>query len=279
MSSCSPRRGFTLFQLLIVLALLALLLALLLPAVQKVRQDAGRKQCTNNLKQQALAIIDAADINDGELAPAVGYYPQPKPDAKICGTGTLFFHILPFMEREPLYKKSLDGKLYSPWHNDVYATVIKEFVCPDDKSGSADHRYDGWLATSSYAANFLVFGNADGPERMAGKHRYPASILDGLSQTIFLTERYQVCNGEPNAWAYAADSLWTPVFAQDDHVRFQVTPSAKECNPSMPQSPHEGGINVAMGDASVRFVSPKLSAQTWWAACTPDGNDVVGSDW
>jgi type II secretory pathway pseudopilin PulG len=280
--SLSPRRrGFTLFQLLVLLALLIILLGLLLPAVQKTRQAAARIQCSNNLKQQILATIDCADTHATVGPPAVGYYPNAKqPDTNRNGFGTLFFHVLPFIEQEPLYTNSLgEDKIYSVWNKDAYSTTIKTYVCPTDTSVGADHRYEGWLATSNYAANFLVFGNSAGPDRMAGGWRYPASITDGTSQTIFIAERYQLCNGVPNAWGYAGDSLWTPVFAQDGPVKFQVMPLQKDCDPSMPQSPHPGGISVGMGDGSVHFVSVKVTSQTWWAACTPAGNDILGPDW
>jgi prepilin-type processing-associated H-X9-DG protein len=281
MSLFPRRRGFTLFQLLILLALLALLLALLLPAVQKTRQAAARIQCSNNLKQQVLATINCADTNDGKMPPGVGYYPSRKADTKNNGFGTLFFHDLPYIEQEPLYKSSFDkdDQLYAPWNNDVYGTIIKTYICPTDTSVSPDHRYEGWLATSNYAANYLIFGISFPQGFGPGSQRYPASISDGTSQTIFVTERYQLCNGVPNAWGYYGASAWTPVFIQDGPAMFQVTPLPKECDPSMAQSPHPGGINVGLGDGSVRFVSQKVSPQTWWAACTPNEGDVLGSDW
>src|SRR5437899_8079031 len=96
--ACHRRRGFTLFQLLVLLALLALLFALLLPAVAKVRQAAARTQCANNLKQLGLATINCADTHRGKLPPLSGAYPDE------AAFGTLHFHILPFIEQDQLYK-------------------------------------------------------------------------------------------------------------------------------------------------------------------------------
>src|ERR1700730_11841866 len=150
----SPRggRGFTLFELLVVLALLVVLLGLLLPAVQKVREAAARISCDNNLKQITLATINCADTYQGKLPPAMGSYLNATSD------GTLFFFILPFIEQDNLYQSAGDGKgNFSPWTNSVYTATIRTYVCPSDGSGGQQHLYDGWLSTSSYAANFLAF--------------------------------------------------------------------------------------------------------------------------
>jgi type II secretory pathway pseudopilin PulG len=277
MSPTLRRPGFTLFQLLVVIALLALLLGLLLPAVQKVRQAAARVQCANNLKQICLATVNCADTNNGNLPPLAGYYPIPQ-EARRTGDGTLFFHILPYLEQDNLYKNSeeKDSQIFSVWHNGTYAALIKTYLCPSDPTGNASHRYLDWLATASYAANFQVF---HGLNEMDGFAKYPASIPDGTSNTIFFTERHQLCHGEPNAWGYAGASPWAPVFAHENTGKFQVLPAPGDCDPRVPQSPHPGGINVGLGDCSVRFVSAAVSPQTWWYATTPNGGEVLGNDW
>jgi type II secretory pathway pseudopilin PulG len=264
-------RGFTLFQLLVVLAILAILIGLLLPAVQKVREAAARVQSANNLKQIVLAIHNCHDTY-GKFPPLAGHFPNEK------GQGTLFFYILPFIEQDNLYQSAEGEKgSFSVWNNGVYSKALKLYVCPQDASGGVDNRFEEWLALTSYAANFMVFGDR-ATHTMQGASRI-ASIQDGLSNTIFFAERYQLCNGTPNAWAFAGESTWAPAFAYLNGGKFQDRPAQKDCDPTLPQGMHPGGIMVGLGDGSVRSVSPNISPQTWWLAVVPDDGMPLGNDW
>jgi prepilin-type processing-associated H-X9-DG protein len=196
----------------------------------------------------------------------VGSYPDGNSD------GTVFFYILPYLEQDNLYKNAGDGKgNYSAWTNSTYSVLIKTYLCPSDGSSGERPLYDGWLATSSYAANFLVF--------RTGGARFPASIADGTSNTIFFAERYQVCNQTPCAWAYSSETEWAPIFAYSSFAKFQSHPGKTQCNPGLAQEIHPGGIQVGMGDGSVRLVNNAISPQTWYYALTPAGGEVLGSDW
>jgi type II secretory pathway pseudopilin PulG len=277
----NQHRGFTLFQLLVVLALLLLLFALFFPAVVKVRQAAARSQCSNNLRQICLGTINCADTYRGKLPPAVGNFP-----VEGQGNGPLFFHILPFIEQDNVYKSAAEtvgGKTaYNVWHGRVASTHIRTYLCPQDISQPERQLFQGWLATSSYAGNFLVFGNpnaGDGGGSLQGESRFPASITDGTSNTIFFAERYQRCGEDACAWGYWGDYYWTPTFMYYSKGKFQVAPRVSDCNPALAQTPHPGGIQVSMGDSSARSVSPEISPQTYWYACTPSGGEVLGSDW
>jgi prepilin-type processing-associated H-X9-DG protein len=273
------RPAFTLFQLLVVLAILALLIGLALPAIQKVREAAARIQCANNMKQICLAMMNCADTYEGNMPPLGGYYPKAN-EAENNGLGTLFFHILPYIEQDNVYKNSQDkdgSKVYSVWNYGTCAARIKTYVCPSDFSNK-DALFEDWLALTSYAANFMVFGDPEAENRLRGIHKFPAFITDGTSNTVFFTERYQMCNGEPNGWGYVGDSVRAPGYGLYGPVFLQVTPALKECEPGTPQSPHSGGINVGMGDGSVRFVNAKVSWESWYAATTPNAGDITGND-
>src|SRR5262245_20336257 len=148
MTASQRRPAFTLFQLLVVLAILALLIGLALPAIQKVRQAAARTQCANNLKQIMLAIHNCHDTHN-KFPPLAGEFPNA------TAQGTVFFHLLPYLEQDQLYKNAEGEKnQYSVWNNGVYSNVVKTFLCPADATGGPDPRHEGWLALASYAANF-----------------------------------------------------------------------------------------------------------------------------
>jgi type II secretory pathway pseudopilin PulG len=273
MSQCrtKPRSGFSLVELLTLLALLAFLLAMLVPAVQKVREAANRIQCQNNLKQLGLSVHNCQTTHN-RLPPLVGSFPGA------TSQGTVFFYLLPFLDKEKIYSNADDGKgNYSVWHANTQSQPVDIFVCPADRSGREQGLYKNWLATSSYAANYLAFGNP-AKKTLDGKSRIPASFPDGTSNTIIFTERYQMCHGGPCAWGYAGASYWTPMYGYYSEGKFQATPSQTECDPALPQSIHRGGIMAGLCDGSVRTIALTISPQTWWFATTPDGGEVLGDD-
>jgi prepilin-type N-terminal cleavage/methylation domain-containing protein len=214
------RCGFTLIELLVVIAIIAVLLSLLLPAVQKVREAANRAQCSNNLKQITLATIDCANTYHGLLPPLYGSYPTVSANAAF---GTVFYHILPYMDQNPLYQSGHDPNWqtdkvppFTPYFNNTFSNVVPLFLCPSDPTAS-----DGLLPDTnpllgsqippswglcSYGANYQVFGYPAGGDNindMQGATTFPEGIKDGPSQTILFTHKYAQCNQFASLWAYS----------------------------------------------------------------------------
>ena len=291
------RPAFTLFQLLIVIAILAILLGLLLPAVQKVREAAARSQSMNNMRQIAIAIHNYADTNNGVLPPGI--------DDNGFSTAA---YILPYMEQNNLFntidfKKSIDDDANAT----ARKTVIKTFLTPADSILSVKNE---WGPT-----NYLYNDQAFMP--IAMKMRFPASITDGTSNTILSGEtlkgngdakpvdvhrKYVLLKKEdlkatgPNTGVeyfkdgknIAGDRCASWMDGRFLQGRFNGRLQPNDERPDVSCGgiggvsalrSYERTVNVGLLDGSTRAVSVSITKETWAAALTPSGGEVLGADW
>jgi len=122
--SNARRRGFTLIELLVVIAIMGILIALLLPAVQSIREAAARAQCANNLKQLGLAAHNFHNDNNhfppyfGVNGSGGNVYPWGPNQNKVYGSW--FAHLLPYVEQEPVYNLVANDCQVSGWNQPHY---------------------------------------------------------------------------------------------------------------------------------------------------------------
>jgi prepilin-type N-terminal cleavage/methylation domain-containing protein/prepilin-type processing-associated H-X9-DG protein len=308
--ACSA--AFTLIELLVVIAVLAILIGLLVPAVQKAREAASRAQCQNSLKQIGLA-THALHGTYRKLPPLCA----PSQHSALTAAGapfagavgfTVFDWLLPFVEQTPLYNAANRDVNTVVRGRTVYAIPIPIYLCPSDPSspdmmGATTHGGANFWAVGNYSANYYVFGNPNAASTVAreqGSGTLLTVFRDGTSNVVMFTERYGTCGSSgvansgstfANLWS-DSNLTWRPVFCVNNVPQqpasagyppcnmFQIMPDwINSCDSTRAQSPHPGGINACLGDGSVRNISSGVSAASWANACDPRDGVSLGPDW
>jgi prepilin-type N-terminal cleavage/methylation domain-containing protein/prepilin-type processing-associated H-X9-DG protein len=297
-------RGFTLVELLVVIGIIALLIGLLLPAVVKVREASNRVACRNNLKQIGLAAHHFHDSR-GHLPPTLWFVPLASSvndgwSREGSAYGSAFFHLLPYLEQEQLYRGTYCEMPSQPGqitrHYDAQKAADKPlriYICPSDPTNSAQADQK---ALGSYGINPIGIS-------LNKAARIPASFGGkGTSNTILYTEHYAKCHRGSAPYDVVA-ALWTDRnsdYSDGPYVTSTALPQVQPrlggdvgtppdwdhfCQAWRAQSAHPGGVNVALGDGSVRFMSATIRPSTWqWAREFPGpgshfANDPPPSDW
>ncbi len=289
------RTAFTLVELLVVIAIIAMLMGLLLPAVQKVREAAARVQCSNNLHQIGVAIHGYAATNNGQL-PYSHRFIHP-----YSGWVTL---LLPYLEQGNLYGQynfALDW--YDPAQRPVVSHQLKVMVCPS--TPNPERLISGTINGVSYdlpPADYAAVGGITAdvvPQVIPPSYPRLGAMLidttlgfkdvtDGTSSTLLVAEgagRPQVWNAghdtgkvSPTAETKSTWSAWDGNFLRGYSYDGKVFPGPCPLNCSNLDaiySFHTGGAFGLMGDGSARFLNQGIDVWVMYALATSQGGEVV----
>ncbi len=272
------RRGFSLLELLVVLAIFTLIIGLGLAAVQKVRGSANKMQCLNNMKQLGLATENSVSVT-GKYPP--GYTSIPDHNLSV----SWHWSLLPYLEQTALANMAVQDALSYPLEERPSAkVVVKQFVCPSDSVSQTPRVSIGgvWLADVNYLGNWGIAQYRDGdrwpkPEGVLfGKRAVSKSeITDGLSNTLLAGERpankhsmygswlqpfltnvnLGIEEGEPTSTQGERDSLFMGLPSCTDYLYFQNGKWDDPCAEGHFWSYHSGGANFLFCDGSARFMT------------------------
>jgi prepilin-type N-terminal cleavage/methylation domain-containing protein/prepilin-type processing-associated H-X9-DG protein len=303
-----PRSAFTLIELLVVIAIIAILIGLLLPAIQAIREAAARTKCLNNYKQIGLALH--------QLHNDTGDFGVPYESTRTYGSppktvGARNFHalLLPYLEETAL---AFRYDVKKPWtntspntgagslsNNQISLTDIRTFQCPsvpkDHPRGQSRSDYGvaiGWGGTPQTQSGIASYTTPKGrgfwqtPSTGTALPRPTTieSISDGLSQTIALMEDAgrpdgYAAKGQPLNWQPGPNS-WNDGAAHAFWVQIWCNSQCFNCsNGNEIYSFHPNGVTYLFADGSARYLSENIKMKTFAALFTREANDKPGIDW
>lgn len=296
------RTAFTLIELLVVIAIIAVLIGLLVPAVQKVREAANRMSCSNNLKQLGTALHNYES--------SFGYF--PKGQGPSSSSANWRIHVLPYIEQEGVFKQVNQADTTDPTSPVLSNLTMTSFKCPSSALQTNQPVKPGWASFQSTqqipsyiglmgaypdpagrTTGAWVTSNYGGWLAMTGMLLPNETVrltdcLDGTSNTFFIGEQsgrvgtndYRNMYFAPFGGATFAQRLSDPALTGDRWGN-GLTTVAYAPNSAMAgaganitygyntilNSFHSGGVNMLVSDASVRFVSNSMDFVNFQKLC------------
>lgn len=291
------RRAFTLIELLVVIAIIAVLIGLLLPAVQKVRAAAARTTCTNNIKQVALAVHNYEGTYSKLPAMSIPLGDGTGP------YGSVMVALMPYIEQGALYRQHETANGVTQV---VGATVVKNLLCPSDPYAAKGtltvtiNSTSGTWATTDYNANQAVFTTPNSSSVVTNggwdwrNPQFPriSTIPDGTSNTVGFTERIVNAEGMNVVRDVSPESSmdtykWNAAHYGGYQTKFPgggwgswpfISPQIGKLTGLVRWAPSSAHSGVIM-DGSVRAVSSGVSSTTFWRASNPADGNPLGDDW
>ena len=301
------RRGFTLIEVLVVIAIIGALVSLLLPAVQQAREAARRTQCRNNLRQIGLAIHSYESSFGRFPSGGQGTNFSTIPPSTTFGHQSLFTGILPFIEQGNTFQLIDQRFAYNAIPENIAAAkqAISTFICPTNSWRPNAVDQEGFGCTD-YAPIYYVdldpsTGVRNRKLRVDGalslSFTRHSDISDGLSNTIFVGEDIgrdeRMLPGHVYVDPLDGEKRRFWRWAEPDNAIGISMPINNNKSPlgGPPDCPwttnncglfeeifsfHSGGAFVLLGDGSVHFLNEHLDLSTYRALLTPSGGEVIG---
>lgn len=302
------RIGFTIIEVLVSISIIGLLIAITLPAIQRVRATNRQLQCRNNLKQFGIALANALQVS--------GKFPTSRIHEPAM------WRLLPYLDQAALYQAFRSGQDQPPF-------AVPTFVCPDDPLNSPSDN----LGNSNYYFNdgttFRLYDPTNGFRKDARHDVSPSEFTDGLSNTAAMSERLvgvptfldpteEEMRSDPGRYLWYTGTRYSgrgqealavaecrnnrvtpwPGFRgsymgryREDNLGYDhlLGPNEEACyngpedinmEPGVflfpPSSHHQGGVSLLLADGSVRFVTNSIDYNTWKALGSRNGNETIG---
>jgi|LakMenE01Jun11ns_1017448.scaffolds.fasta_scaffold9929093_2 prepilin-type N-terminal cleavage/methylation domain-containing protein len=292
------REAFTLIELLVVIAIMAILMGLLLGAVQKVRDTANNMQSMNNLRNIGTAVTNCATQNKDKLPPGWGSF-------RSSPVMTGFMHLMPYLDQENIYRDYISS-YNNPANsaNALGAAMSAAGSVPfKGLHANADVSIDPSTSQVSYSLNAVLFPGATGQgtnltasagSGVSSSFKLGKDLVNGSGNTLIALERSAVCaggiihnfNGSGITGGVQARMVMGPVNTSvitQLVPASQIRPAKNIADDNYVQGFASSGFHAVMADASAKNISLNVQPAVFNAVCnfnvSPSGGSSIFASW